>query len=274
MTAPAARPPRFTGKVALITGAARGQGREHAVHLAAEGADIIAVDTVQQFGFVPYQMATAEDLSRTAELVRAAGQRIVTAQVDVRDRDALRVAVDDGVGELGRLDIVCANAAVTSEQRVEDVTPEIWDTTIGVNLTGVWNTCAVAIPHLAAVGGGSIVITGSTAALRGLPFFLPYVAAKHAVVGMSRTLAVELADRKIRVNTVHPSAVETAMGHLGKLPELLAGRPDLGRAFGNALPVQLLDAVDITHAVLFLASDEARYITGASLAVDAGATLM
>ncbi|HEY3737917.1 MAG TPA: mycofactocin-coupled SDR family oxidoreductase [Jatrophihabitans sp.] len=265
---------RFAGRVALITGAAQGQGRRHAVRLAEEGADVIAVDIARQLDVVPYGMGTAGTFEETAELVRATGRRILTAEIDVRDREALHRFVEESVAEFGRLDVVAANAAVMSSQRFEDVTPEIWDTTIGVNLTGVWNTCTAAIPHLIATGGGSIVITNSTAGLRGLPFLLPYVASKHALVGVARTLALELADRNIRVNTLHPTAVDTPMAHSGRLPGLLKARPDLAPAFGNALPIAAIDPIDVTNALLFLASDEARYITGATLTVDAGATLM
>ncbi len=274
MTEDGRRPPRFTGKVALVTGAARGQGLSHALRFAEEGADIIMLDAVRPFDFTPYPMPTPADLAAAAELVRARGARVVSAPIDVRDRDRVRAFVDRAVDELGRLDVVCANAAVVSEHTFEDVTPEVWDTTIAINLTGVWNTCAATVPHLIAAGGGSIVIIGSTAALRGLPFLLPYVVAKHGVLGLARTLAVELGNRRVRVNVVHPGAVDTHMGHLGTLPDLLADRPDLAHAFDSALPGPPMDPELISNAVLYLASDEAARVTGAELTVDSGATLL
>jgi SDR family mycofactocin-dependent oxidoreductase len=274
MTESGARPARFTGKVALVTGAARGQGLSHALRFAEEGADVIILDAARPFDFAPYEMPTADDLAEATARLRSTGRRVVAGQIDVRDRDDLKSFVDRAVGELGRLDIVCANAAVVSESTFENVTPDVWDTTIGINLTGVFNTCAATAPHLIAGGGGSIVIIGSTAARRGLPFLLPYVAAKHGLVGLARTLAVELGNRNVRVNVVHPGAVDTHMGHLGTLPDLLADRPDLAHAFDPALPGAAMDPNLISNAVLYLASDEASRVTGAELTVDSGATLM
>jgi SDR family mycofactocin-dependent oxidoreductase len=265
---------RFAGQVALVTGAARSQGRSHAVRLAEEGADIIAVDLCRQIDFVPYPMGTAAELDETVRQVEATGRHIVAAQADVRDRAELQGAIDEGVRQFQRLDVVVANAAITSVQKFEDVTPEIWDTTLAVNLTGVWNTCSLAIPHLLAGGGGSITIINSSGGLRGLPFYLPYVAAKHALGGVARSLALELADRNVRVNTVHPTGVDTPQGHSDVLPVLLDERPDLRPAFMNALPVSHIDPIDVTNAVLYLASAEARYVTGAALVVDAGATTL
>jgi SDR family mycofactocin-dependent oxidoreductase len=264
---------RLQGKVALITGAAKSQGRSHAIRLAEEGADIIAVDICRQIGFVPYPMATEDDLAETVGAVEALDRRIVATVADVRDRDALKEAVDRAVAELGRLDIVSANAAITSVQKYSDVTDEVWDTTLDVNLKGVWNTCSVAIPHLLAAGGGSITITSSSAGIRALPFYLPYVAAKHALVGLARTLALELSDRNIRVNTIHPTGVDTPQGHSEVLPVLLDERPDLRSLFMNSLPVSHIQPIDISNALLYLSSDDARYVTGTTLVVDAGATI-
>jgi SDR family mycofactocin-dependent oxidoreductase len=264
---------RLTGRVALITGAAKSQGRSHAIRLAAEGADIIAVDICRQIGFVPYPMATPDDLAETARAVGALGRRIVAAEADVRDADGLRAAIDRGVSQLGRLDIVCANAAITSVQKYSDVTPEIWNTTLDVNLTGVWNTCAAAIPHLIAVGGGSITITTSSAGVRALPFYLPYVAAKHALVGLARALALELSDQNIRVNLIAPTGVDTPQAHSEVLPGLLDERPDLRPMFMNTLPVSLIEPADVSSALLYLCSDDARYVTGACLMLDAGSTI-
>ncbi|ACV78727.1 mycofactocin-coupled SDR family oxidoreductase [Nakamurella multipartita] len=265
---------RVEGKVAFITGAARGQGRSHAVRLAEEGADIIAVDICAQLDTVPYPMATPEDLAQTVKEVEALDRRIVALPADVRDAAALREAVERGVAELGRLDIVCANAGICTIQAWDEVTPAAWQDTLDTNLTGVWNSMVVAIPHLIAAGGGSIIATSSTAGIKGLPFLAPYVAAKHGVVGIARSLANELAKHHIRVNTVHPTGVDTPMvSGLGGLETLLGRDPNLGPIFMNTLPVEIVDPRDISNAVLFLASDEARYVTGLEFTVDAGNTI-
>lgn len=267
-------PGRVAGKVAFITGAARGQGRSHAVRLAEEGADIIAVDVCHDYPTVSYPLATAADLAETVKAVEALDRRIVAAQADVRDAAALRAAVDDGVTQLGRLDIVCANAGICTIQAWQDVTPAVWQDTLDTNLTGVWNTMIAAAPHLIAAGGGSIICTSSTAGIKGLPFLAPYVAAKHGVVGIAKTMANELARHHIRVNTVHPTGVDTPMAAgLGGLEPLIGTDQNLGPIFMNTLPVQSVDARDISNAVLFLASDEARYVTGLEFTVDAGNTI-
>jgi NAD(P)-dependent dehydrogenase (short-subunit alcohol dehydrogenase family) len=192
----------------------------------------------------------------------------------VRDAAALRAALDAGVAELGRLDIVCANAGIYTVQSWDQVTPQVWQDTIDTNLTGVWNTMVVAVPHLIAAGGGSIIATSSTAGLKGMPFLGPYVAAKHAVVGICRSLANELASHHIRVNTVHPAGVDTPMVTGPETIEPFVSRsPELGAIFTNGLPVEALDPRDVSNAVLWLASEEARYVTGAALTVDAGNTI-
>jgi SDR family mycofactocin-dependent oxidoreductase len=265
---------RVEGKVAFITGAARGQGRSHALRLAEEGADIIAVDICAQLDTVPYPLATPEDLAQTVKEVESLDRRIVAVPADVRDAAALRDAVERGVAELGRLDIVCANAGICTIQAWDEVTPAVWQDTLDTNLTGVWNSMVVAVPHLIAAGGGSIIATSSTAGIKGLPFLAPYVAAKHGVVGIARSLANELAKHHIRVNTVHPTGVDTPMGSgLGGLEPLLGRDPNLGPIFMNTLPVEIVDSRDISNAVLFLASDEARYVTGLEFTVDAGNTI-
>ena len=265
---------RVAGKVAFITGAARGQGRSHAIRLAEEGADIIAVDICRDYGTVPYAMATEADLAETVKAVEALDRRIVATQADVRDAAALKAAVDDGVAQLGRLDIVSANAGICTVQSWDEVTPEVWQDTLDTNLTGVWNTMVVSVPHLIAAGGGSIICTSSTAGIKGLPYLAPYVAAKHGVVGIARTMANELAIHKIRVNTVHPTGVDTPMGNgLGGLEPLINRDPNLGPIYLNTLPVETVDPRDISNAVLFLASDEARYVTGLEFTVDAGNTI-
>jgi SDR family mycofactocin-dependent oxidoreductase len=265
---------RVAGKVAFITGAARGQGRSHAIRLAEEGADIIAVDICRDYGTVPYAMATEADLAETVKAVEALDRRIVATQADVRDAAALKAAVDDGVAQLGRLDIVSANAGICTVQSWDEVTPAVWQDTLDTNLTGVWNTMVVSVPHLIAAGGGSIICTSSTAGIKGLPYLAPYVAAKHGVVGIARTMANELAIHKIRVNTVHPTGVDTPMGNgLAGLEPLINRDPNLGPIYMNTLPVEIVDPRDISNAVLFLASDEARYVTGLEFTVDAGNTI-
>lgn len=264
---------RFDRKVALVTGAAQGQGRSHAVHLAAAGADIIAVDICQQLDIVPYPMGTVAGLTETVRLVEEQGRRIHAVPADVRCKTGLGRAVDDGVASLGRLDLVAANAAVCTVQPQDEITEDVWQTTLDTNLTGVWNTCAAAIPHLSTAGGGSIVITGSTASSIGLPFYLPYAASKHALTGVARTLALELSDRNIRVNMLNPTGVDTAQGHSEALPRLLEQRPDLAPIFSNTLPIERVEPIDVTRALLFLLSDEARYITGITMPVDAGSTI-
>jgi SDR family mycofactocin-dependent oxidoreductase len=265
---------RVAGKVAFITGAARGQGRSHAIRLAEEGADIIAVDVCHDYPTVGYALATEADLAETVKAVEALDRRIVASQADVRDAAALKAAVDNGVAQLGRLDIVCANAGICTVQSWDEVTAAVWQDTLDTNLTGVWNTMVAAAPHLIAAGGGSIICTSSTAGIKGLPFLAPYVAAKHGVVGIARTMANELSQYQIRVNTVHPTGVDTPMvAGLGGLEPLLGRDPNLGPIFMNTLPVQTVDARDISNAVLFLASDEARYVTGLEFTVDAGNTI-
>jgi SDR family mycofactocin-dependent oxidoreductase len=269
------------GKVAFVTGAARGQGRSHAVRLAQEGADIIAVDLCRQIDTVPYPLATPEDLARTVKEVEALDRRIVATEADVRDGAALKAAVDDGVAQLGRLDIVAANAGICSHGRVEDLTDELWDDMIDTNLSGVFKSIRAAIPHLKASGqGGSIVITSSTAGIMGMANLGHYVSAKHGVVGLMKVLAVELAPHMIRVNTVHPTTVNTDMVQnqgtydvfRPDLPPGTATRDDAADAFGTLtlLPVKWVEPVDISNAVVWLSSDQARYVTGVQLPVDAG----
>jgi SDR family mycofactocin-dependent oxidoreductase len=272
---------RVEGKVAFITGAARGQGRSHAIRLAQEGADIIAVDLARQVGSVPYPMSTPEDLAQTVKEVEALDRRIVATQADVRDYGALKAALDDGVAQLGRLDIVSANAGIFSFGRLDELPEQTWQDMIDTNLTGVWHAAKAAIPHLRAGGrGGSIILTSSTAGLKALQNTGHYVAAKHGVVGLMRTLALELAPDMIRVNTVNPTSVNTDMLQNAALYALFA--PDLEEKDRtkerlverfqalDALPIPWVEPVDISNAVLWLASDESRYVTGVTLPVDAG----
>jgi SDR family mycofactocin-dependent oxidoreductase len=265
---------RVAGKVAFVTGAGRGQGRSHAIRLAEEGADIIAVDILQDYESVGYGMSTEADLADTVKAVEALDRRIIASQADVRNAQALKAAVDAGVAELGKLDIVVANAGICTVQAWDEVTPAVWQDTLDTNLTGVWNTMVAAAPHLIANGGGSIIATSSTAGIKGLPFLAPYVAAKHGVVGIAKTMANELARYKIRVNTVHPTGVNTPMLEgLGGLDPLIAKDQNLGSIFVNTLPVEVVEPRDISNAVLFLASDEAQYVTGLEFTVDAGNTI-
>jgi (+)-trans-carveol dehydrogenase len=276
-------PGRVEGKVAFITGAGRGQGRSHAVRLAQEGADIVAIDICHDVdGALP--MATADDLAETVKLVEALDRRIVARQADVRDFDAVKAAVDAGVEELGRLDIVLANAGIASVAGpVEVMSADSWKNTIDINLTGLWHTARAAVPHLIAGGqGGSIVLTSSVAGLKAMPGMSGYVSAKHGVIGLMRTLAVELGQHRIRVNTVLPTNVNTPMfmnEGAFKLfrPDMENPGPDDVAAviaqFMHVLPVGWVEPEDISNAILFLVSDEGRYITGVTLPVDAGALI-
>ena len=274
---------RAEGKVAFITGAARGQGRSHAVRLAADGADIIAVDICHDVeGALP--MATPDDLAETVKLVEALDRRIVAAQADVRDFEALKAAVDEGVAQLGRLDIIVANAGIASiGGPVQSMDAANWKHTIDINLTGLWHTARAGIPHLLAGGrGGSIVLTSSVGGMHAMPNMSHYVSAKHGVVGLMRSLAVELGQHGIRVNSVHPTNVNTPMfmneGTFKVFrPDLENPGPDdvaaIAAQFMHVLPVGWVEPEDVSNAIAFLVSDEARYITGVTLPVDAGALI-
>lgn len=275
---------RVEGKVAFITGAARGQGRSHAVRLAEEGADIIAVDVCRRISSnedIP--ASTPEDLAETVELVKGLNRRIVAEEVDVRDYDALKAVVDSGVEQLGGLDIVVANAGIGNGGATLDKTSEAdWDDMIGVNLSGVWKTVKAAVPQLISGGnGGSIILTSSVGGLKAYPHTGHYIAAKHGVVGLMRTFAVELGQHSIRVNSVHPTNVDTPLFMNEGTMKLF--RPDLENPgpddmavvaqMMHVLPVGWVEPRDISNAVLFLASDEARYVTGLPMTVDAGSML-
>jgi SDR family mycofactocin-dependent oxidoreductase len=274
---------RLEGKVAFITGAARGQGRSHAVRMAEEGADIIAIDICRQLDVVPIPMSTPEDLAETVDQVKARGRRIVAAQADVRDFEAMKAVVDEGVSQFGRLDIVCANAGLAAEAAAMDAMDEkLWRDSIDVNLTGVWLTTKAAIPHMIDGGrGGAIVLTSSVGGLKPYPGVGNYISGKHGVVGIMRTLAVELAPFSIRVNSVHPTQVNTPM--LMNEMTYRMFRPDLDNPTADdlamvsqgmhLLPTPWVEAVDISNAILFLVSDEGRFVTGVTLPIDAGAML-
>ncbi|HTU36890.1 MAG TPA: mycofactocin-coupled SDR family oxidoreductase [Acidimicrobiales bacterium] len=264
---------KLDGKVAFITGAARGQGRSHAVRLAAEGADIIAIDICQQLQSVGYAMSTTADLEQTAKEVEAHGRKIVTREADVRDYRALRAALEEGMEELGPVQIVIANAGIgpggmaSSDQQ--------WEEVIGVNLTGVWHTGRAAIPAMVKAGhGGAIVLTSSTGGLTGAPIdaagMLAYTAAKHGVIGLTRSWANSLAPHFIRVNSVAPTTVRTPMAGDGNVAEIIEHVPQLAGSLLNAIPVEAVDPIDVSNAIAWLVSDEARYVTGSVIPVDAG----
>jgi (+)-trans-carveol dehydrogenase len=274
---------RVEGKVAFITGAARGQGRAHAVRLAQEGADIIAVDICKQIESVAIPLSTPEDLAETADLVKGHNRRIYTAEVDVRDYAALKAAVDAGVEQLGRLDIIVANAGIGNGGNTLDKTSEEdWTDMIDVNLGGVWKTVKAGVPYILSGGrGGSIILTSSVGGLKAYPHTGHYVAAKHGVVGLMRTFAVELGQHMIRVNSVHPTNVNTPL--FMNEPTMKLFRPDLENPgpedlkviaqMMHTLPIGWVEPEDVSNAVLFLASDEARYVTGVTLPIDAGSCL-
>ncbi|MGW5382572.1 mycofactocin-coupled SDR family oxidoreductase [Nocardia sp. NPDC003963] len=273
---------RLDGKVAFITGAARGQGRSHAVRLAEEGADIIAVDTTAKVDTVPYPLATADDLAETARLVEATGRRIVAREADVRDSAALADAVGEGLAKFERLDIVLANAGISSPAPTLEMSDETWQDMIDINLTGVWKSLKASVPHIISGGrGGSVVITSSLAAIYANENTAHYSAAKAGLVSLMKVMAKELAPHSIRVNTVHPTTVATDMILNDATYRLF--RPDLedptradfeeaARTL-NRLPVAALEPGDITDTVLHLVSDSGKYITGTTQVIDAGGAL-
>ena len=269
------------GKVAFISGGARGQGRTHAVRLAKEGADIITFDICEQIDSVPYPLGTEDELAQTVEMVEALGRRIVAAKADVRDQAAVTKALDEGLGQFGRVDIVLANAGIMPVLGPTSTVVQAWHDCIDVMLTGVVYTIEAAIPTLVEQNqGGAIVLTSSAAGLKGTTRslrsktygMLGYTAAKHGVVGLMRAYANALGSYNIRVNSVHPTGADTPMvsndAFLGAAPEV----PELFEAMTNILPVPLIQAEDVSNAIAWLVSDEARYITGAVIPVDAGAT--
>jgi SDR family mycofactocin-dependent oxidoreductase len=272
---------RMDGKVAFITGAARGQGRSHALRLAEEGAEIIAVDLCRPVETVPYEMPNADDLAETAKLVEDLDRRIVAREADVRDLGQLQAVVQEGISEFGHIDVVCANAGIGTVAPAMEMEEQTWQEMIDINLTGVWKTIKAAVaPMMERRQGGAVIITSSVAGLMGYPNLGHYVAAKHGVVGLMRTLTQELAPYMIRVNTVNPTTVDTKMVMSDFFYRLVRPdlenptREDMAEAFTglNALPIPWVDPIDISNAVLFLASDESRYVTGLTMTVDAGAT--
>lgn len=274
-------PGRVQNKVAFITGAARGQGRAHAVRLAEEGANIIAFDICAAVEGVEYRGATPSDLDETVRLVEGLGRKIVPFQGDVRSFEQVEQAIKAGVSSLGRLDIVVANAGILTMAPAHEWTESQWQTMLDVNLTGVWHTAKAAIPILIEQGkGGSIVATSSTMGLKASPGAIGYVAAKFGVTGIVKNLAHELASHQIRVNSLHPTNVLTEM--LDNSVVRKAFRPDIEEptfedtvdhySAANIWDVPWVETVDVANALLWLASDEARYVTGAAIPVDLGAS--
>ena len=267
-------PQRQQGKVAFVTGAARGQGRAHALRLAAEGADVLALDLAGPLPGVPYDSATPDYLAETARLVEALDRRVLTHRGDVREFEDMKSFVDAGVAELGRLDVVVANAGICIPATWDETTPAMFRDTMDVNVTGVWNTVMAAAPHMVAGGaGGSIVLISSYAGKKMQPFMIHYTTSKHAVTGMTRAFAAELGTHGIRVNSVHPGAVATPMGSgdmVSAITRTVASNPSLAGMSGVFLPQNWMEADEIANAVAFLVSDEARFITAEHLSVDAG----
>jgi (+)-trans-carveol dehydrogenase len=272
------------GKVALVTGAGRGQGRSHAVRLAAEGADVIAVDIcADRLETLSYSLATEEDLDTTVSEVQATGRRAVKVIADVRSLSEMQAAVETGLAELGRIDIVCANAGIGTWAVVWEMTERQWQEMIDINLTGVFNTVRAALPSMVQRGeGGSLVLTSSTAGLRAYPNTAHYTAAKHGVIGLMKVLTQECGPHGIRVNAVCPTTVRTPLVINDATFELFApdtenpGEDDVREAFEglNILPgVAWIEPSDVSDAVVFLCSDAAKYITGAALPIDAGNTV-
>jgi SDR family mycofactocin-dependent oxidoreductase len=271
---------RLDGKVAFITGAARGQGRSHAIRLAEEGADIVAVDILDDVDTVPYSEAREADRDETVNAVEKLDRRILFETADVRDLARLQEVVELGVSEFGHIDIVCANAGICTSAKSWEMTEEQWQTTIDVNLTGVWKTIRAVVPSMIQAGrGGSIVITSSIGGVLAFPNLVHYNAAKHGVVGVMRSFAVELGQFNIRVNSVHPTNVNTDMLLNSAVRELMTGVPNADEQAVRTLltPMHILnipwvEPIDISNAVLWLASDESRYVTGTTQLVDGGAT--
>jgi SDR family mycofactocin-dependent oxidoreductase len=265
----------LAGKVALVTGAARGQGRAHVARLSAAGADIIAIDIAGPLpDSVPYDSATPDDLAKTARLVETNGKRVISAAVDVRDLDALRAAVDDGVAALGRLDVIVANAGICCPSPWDQITAQAFQDTIDTNVVGTWNTVMAGAHHIVEGGrGGSIILIGSAAGVKMQAFMVHYTASKHAITGLARAFAAELGRHQIRVNSLHPGAVATPMG-TGRMRQALDSAadtyPHLQGLHKPLLPEGIAQPEDIAEAVTWLASDHSRFVTAAELSVDLG----
>ena len=262
---------KLDGRVAVITGGARGQGRTHALALAREGADVVVCDVAEQMSSVPYDLATRADLDETARLVEDLDRRCVAVEADVASGEQMRGVAERAMSEFGRIDVLLANAGICTPEQSWEMSDEHWQQTIDTNLTGAWQSCKAVIPHMiSGERGGAIVITSSVAGLKGLQGLAHYAASKHGVVGLMRTLAIELAPYDIRVNTVHPTGVATGM--LAGAEWVFERFPRMGAGSSNLLDVRVVQPEDVSAAVLWLVSDDARYVTGVTLPVDAGAT--
>jgi SDR family mycofactocin-dependent oxidoreductase len=270
---------RLENRVAFITGAARGQGRAHAVKLAAEGADIIAVDIAGKLpDCAPYPSATQEDLDETVRLVELTGRRIIASAVDTRDYDGLREAVDAGVATLGRLDVIVANAGISAPAAWHEITPEDFRDVMDINSTGTWNTVMAGAQHIIDGGrGGSIILISSAAGVKFQPFMVHYTASKHAVTGMARAFAAELGKHSIRVNSVHPGPVLTPMGSV-EMAEAISNAAEAGghqtllHVLTPFLPTWVAQPEDIADTVCWLASDESKLVTAQAISVDQGSS--
>jgi SDR family mycofactocin-dependent oxidoreductase len=262
------------GQVGFVTGAGHGQGRHHAVRMAQEGADVLVCDICAPIPHVANTMATLEDLQETAQLIEKEGRRAVSAVADVRSLDQVKAAVAQGLEAFGHIDVVAANAGVFRPTPFLEISEEEYDAIVDTDLRGVWNTCQAVLPAMVERRqGGAIVITSSTAGLRGGVPYAHYVVAKHGVVGLMRALANEFAKHNIRVNTVHPTGVNnTFMTQESLVGEVMAAEPLFLQAATNMLQVGLVEPADISNAVIWLLSDQARYVTGIQLPVDAGNT--
>lgn len=261
------------GKVAVITGGGRGQGRSHAARLAAEGADIVICDITEQVGSVPFPTGRPGELDETVAEVEQHGRRCAAIEADVRSSADMRRLADTAMSEFGRIDFLLANAGILSlSDTTWELTDEQWDDMIDINLTGVFKACRAVVPHIRAGGnGGSIVITSSIAGLRGVAGCTHYTAAKHGIVGLMRTLARELAPERIRVNTLHPTGVDSPMSNNDYFPGWLEDHKELGDAMRfNLMPVDAMPMADVSEVVAFLCSDASKWITGTALPVDAG----
>jgi len=266
---------KLDGKVALITGGARGQGRAHAITMAGEGADIAALDICRDLPYPRYSLARPEEMTETVGLVQQLGRRALGIEADVRCASDMESAVEQTIAEFGHIDILVCNAGIADMALTWDITEEWWDIMIDINLKGYWLAVKYVVPHmLARKQGGRIIMTSSVAGLRGEPGMAHYAASKWGVVGLAKSLAHELSEHNITVNTLHPTAVNTDI-IAGMAKASLMTREDLVEfiSASHALPVKLVEAMDIANAALWLASDDSRYVTGHTLKVDAGRML-
>ena len=266
---------KLDGKVALITGAARGQGRAHAVTMAGEGADIAALDICRDLSYPRYSLATPDDLTETVRLVQALGRQALAIEADVRSSGAMEVAVAQTIARFGHIDILVCNAGIADMALTWDITEEWWDIMLDVNVKGVWLAIKYTVPHMIARNrGGRILITSSVAGMRGEPGMAHYSASKWAVIGLAKSLAQELSAYSITLNTLHPTAVNTdIIKGMAKAANMEVEDLIDFIYTGHALPVKLIEAADVASAALWLASDDARYVTGHTLKIDAGRML-